>query len=67
MYVNLEIIVNICHMCQEYQYEQKDESPIPHGIPTTWTKSGTELFELKFKSYLVVVDYTTSFLIFFYF
>ena len=54
-------------MCQEYQYEQKDESPIPHGIPTTWTKSGTELFELKFKSYLVVVDYTTSFLIFFYF
>ena len=33
-----------------------------HDIPTTpWTKLGTDLFELKGKSYLFVVDYTTNF------
>ena len=35
---------------------------LAHDIPTTpWSKVGTDLFELKSKSYLVVVDYTTNF------
>ena len=48
--------------CQEYQNQQKDESLIAHDIPTApWTKVGTDLFELKGKAYLVVVDCTTNF------
>ena len=35
---------------------------IAHYISTTpWTKVGTDLFELKGKCYLVVVDYTANF------
>ena len=59
---DLENNVNSCDTCEEYQNHQKDESPIPHDIPTTpRNKVGTDLFEFKGKSYLVVVDYTTNF------
>ena len=40
---DLENIVNSCDTCQEYQNQQKDESPIAHDIPTTrWAKVGTD-------------------------
>ena len=42
--------------------DKKDESPIEHDISTfPWTKLGADLFELKGKSHLVLVDYTTNF------
>ena len=59
---DLENIVNSCDTCPECQNQQKDESPIPHNIPTApRTKVGTDLFELNGKSYLVAVDYTANF------
>ena len=40
----------------------KKMKSIAHYISTTpWTKVGTDLFELKGKCYLVVVDYTANF------
>ena len=53
---------NSCDTCQEYHNQQKDEKPVARDIPTTpWTKVDTDLFELKGKSYFVVVDHTTNF------
>ena len=58
---DMENIVNTCDTCQEYQNQQKGEILIVHDIPTTpWTKVDNDLFQLKCKSYLVVVDYTTN-------
>ena len=41
----------------------KNESQLAYDVPATlWTKVGTDLSELKDKSYLVV-DYTTNFIL----
>ena len=59
---DVENIVHSCDTCQEYQNRQKDDSPIAHDIPATpWAKVSTDLFELKGKSYLLVVDYAKNF------
>ena len=59
---DIENIVNSCEICQEHQNRQRDEPPIKHDIPTTpWTKVGTDIFHLRGKPYLAVVDYTTNF------
>ena len=59
---DLENIVNSCDTCHKDQSQQKDESLITNYIPTgPWAKVGTEFFELKVKSYFLVVDYTTNF------
>ena len=56
-----ELVVN-CEMCQIYRNLQQSESEIKHEIPETpWTKVGMDLFTLKSKDYLLVVDYTTNY------
>ena len=59
---DIENITNCCEQCLRYQNKQKSERVIPHEIPLVpWTKVGTDLFCLKSKSYLIVVDYTSNF------
>ena len=55
-------ITNCCEQCLQYQNKQQSERVIPHEIPLVpWTKVGTDIFCLKSKSYLIVVDYTSNF------
>ena len=45
-----------CKTCQNFQI--RSESIIPSTLPQRpWEKIGTDLFELKGKSYLLLVDY----------
>ena len=40
---------------------QACEELIPHDFPSNpWEKVGTDLFQLKGKDYLIVVDYTSK-------
>ena len=59
---DIENIVNSCEACQEYRNKQSNEPIINHEIPTIpWTKVGTDIFHLRGKPYLIIVDYTTNF------
>ena len=52
-----------CSTCQEFQNKQKRETRLQHSIPKTpWTEVGTDLFQLKDEEYLIVVDYTSNYL-----
>ena len=49
--------VEACEICRTYETSQQKEILIPHEIPShPWEKVGTDIFELKNKSYLIMVD-----------
>ena len=49
---DIENIVRMCDVCQQYQKRQPRETYIPHEMPDIpWTKVGTDLFEIFSKSY----------------
>jgi hypothetical protein len=55
-------IVSNCGACMENRNYQTSEELIPHEIPSNpWEKVGTDLFQLKNKNYLIVVDYTSKY------
>jgi hypothetical protein len=55
-------IVSKCDACVENRNYQPSEKLIPHEAPSTpWEKVGTDLFQLKNKDYLIVVDYTSKY------
>ena len=55
-------IVSNCNVCLENRNYQSPEELIPHEIPSTpWEKVGTDLFSLKNKDYVIVVDYTSKY------
>ena len=55
-------IVSKCDACVENRNHQPSEKLIPHEVPSTpWEKMGTDLFQLKNKDYLIVVDYTSKY------
>lgn len=57
-------MVSKCDICTTYRNKLPKQQLIHHEIPRTpWTKVGTDLFTLKRKEYMVVVDYTTKFVI----
>ena len=59
---DIENIVRMCDVCQQYQKQQPRETYIPHEMPDIpWTKVGTDLSEIFSKSYWIVVDYTSNF------
>ena len=59
---DIDNITNCCEQCLRYHNKQKSGRAIPHEIPLVpWTKMGTDLFCLKSKSHLIVVDYTSNF------
>ena len=51
-------IVSACSTCQEHRNCQQCEELLQHEFPTEpWIKVSAELFTLKRKNYLLVVDY----------
>ncbi|CAB3995096.1 Transposon Ty3-G Gag-Pol poly [Paramuricea clavata] len=51
-----------CDACVENGNYQPSETLIPHEVPSTpWEKVGIDLFQLKNKDYLIVVDYTSKY------
>ena len=54
--------VSKCDACVENRNYQPSEKLIPHEVPSTpWEKVRTDLFQLKNKDYLTVVDYTSTY------
>ena len=57
-------MISRCDVCTTYRNKLPKQELIHHEIPTNpWTKLGTDLFSLKGKEYLVVIDYTSKFVI----
>ena len=55
-------MIGNCSICLEHRNKQRKEYLIPHEIPDQpWVKVGTDLFNLKNKNYLLVVDYHSKF------
>ena len=58
----LEQTVTSCDACQEHRNKQPKEPQLQHEIPETpWTKLATDVFHLKRKHYVLLVDYTTKY------
>ena len=55
-------IVSACSTCQEHHNYQQCEELLKHEVPREpWIKVGADLFTLKRKNYLLVVDYFSKF------
>ena len=55
-------IVSACSTCQEHRNYQQCEELLKHEVPREpWIKVGADLFTLKRKNYLLVVDYFSKF------
>ena len=58
----LEQSVTSCDACQEYRNKQPKEPQLHHNIPDTpWTKLATDVFHIKEKHFVILVDYTTKY------
>ena len=59
---DIEHIVSSCAICQSHRKRQASESLMPHPIPERpWQKIGADIFTLRRKDYLLVVDYYSKF------
>ena len=62
MSADIEQFVAKCHTSLKYQKSHHKESLKPHAVPLrVWQKLGTDIFEYKSKSYLVIVDYYSKY------
>ena len=54
--------VEACEICRTYETSQQKETLMPYEVPSRpWEKVGTDIFELKNKSYVIMVDYYSNF------
>ena len=59
---NIETFVSKCETCQKHQSKQcKEPMVIPEMPASPWYKVGMDLFHLKGKDYLVVIDYFSNY------
>lgn len=59
---DIEMLVSKCETCQKHQSKQTKESMVISESPAfPWHKVGMDLFHLKGKDYLVVMDYFSNF------
>ncbi|XP_030851766.1 uncharacterized protein K02A2.6-like [Strongylocentrotus purpuratus] len=59
---DIDRVVQSCVRCQEHQPAQTPEPLQPHDIPTMpWSTVATDMFELKGKQWLIVVDYYSKY------
>ena len=62
MFAEIADIVSACSTCQEHRNYQQCEELLKHEVPREpWIKVGADLFTLKRKNYLLVVDYFSKF------
>lgn len=54
--------ISNCHQCLTYANSQNKEPLKPHEIPALpWNKIGCDIFEIKGKKYLLVIDYFSKY------
>ena len=62
MYKDIDLTVDACTVCQEYQRSQLAEPLMQHEIPQCpWSVVGTDLFEHNGKQFLLIADYYSKF------
>lgn len=55
---DIDKLISRCDTCQKYRNKQAKEPMTVTDVPTApWHKVGMDLFHLKGKDYLVVIDY----------
>lgn len=59
---DIEAYIQRCDTCQRHRYQQPKEPMRPHDKPREpWRKVGMDLFHLKGKDYLLVIDYHSNY------
>ncbi|KAL7851936.1 hypothetical protein SRHO_G00177210 [Serrasalmus rhombeus] len=59
---DIERIITKCETCQKHRNKQTKQPMLVCDLPTApWEKVGVDLFHLKGKDYLVVIDYYSNF------
>lgn len=59
---DIDKLISRCETCQKYRNKQAKEPMTVTDVPTTpWHKVGMDLFHLKGKDYLVVIDYYSNY------
>ena len=55
--------ISNCHQCLTYSNSQNREPLKPHEIPNLpWNKVGCDIFEIKGKKYLLLIDYFSKYI-----
>ena len=64
MTADITALISNCPACQKFQSKQPPET-LRNELPTTqpWTSLATDIFELNGKSYLIVVDRYSKFIV----
>ena len=64
MTADITALISNCPACQKFQSKQPPET-LRNELPTTqpWTSLTTDIFELNGKSYLIVVDHYSKFIV----
>ena len=59
---DIEDTITRCRKCSEWRRNNQKEPLIPHEVPgRPWQKLGADIFEIRGKNYLCVVDYYSKF------
>ena len=59
---DIETLISKCETCQKHRNKQSKEPMVVAEVPTApWHKVGMDLFHLRGKDYLVVMDYYSNF------
>lgn len=62
MHRDIVTSVQNCEVCQRHRYQQPKEPMKPHDKPMEpWGKVGMDLFQLKDKDYLLLMDYHSNY------
>lgn len=58
----LKNLIDNCQVCLSFRKQNSKQELIPHEVPErSWEKVGVDLFQLKGKDYLLLVDYFSKF------
>ena len=58
----IEDVVSSCQICAQFRQSNQKEPLLPHEIPQRpWAKVGSDLFEIRGQTFLIIVDYYSGF------